>query len=122
MESGGGVKRVVVKEMGCAALEKLVGQIVVAQAGRGDFPVKHEAGERWYASELSFTKADPTATLASGDPDKMICKRGTPVLGTRLKTMRMCKTGAQWQAFEVDKEQARRDLNMGICRPGRDTC
>jgi hypothetical protein len=111
MEPGGTAKRIVVKDIGCAPLEKLVGQIVAAQAARGDFPVKHEAGERWYGSEIAFTKADPSATLASADPDKMICKRSQPVLGTRLKQMRMCKTSAEWKAYEMDREQARRDIS-----------
>jgi hypothetical protein len=111
MEPGGAAKRVVVKDLGCAPLEKLVGQIVVAQAARGDFPVKHDSGERWYGSEIAFTKSDPTTTMASADPDKMICKRSQPVLGTRLKQMRMCKTSAEWKAYEMDREQARRDIS-----------
>lgn len=122
LEPGGRAKRVVVRDIGCAPLEKLVGQIVVAQAARGDFPVSGQSAERWYGSEISFTKADPGATLASADPDKMICKKSQPVLGTRLKTMRMCKTSAEWQAYEVDRQQARGDMQKGICRSGGDAC
>jgi hypothetical protein len=122
MGQGGSLKRVVVKEMGCAPLEKLVGQIVAAQADRGDFPVKHSSGERWYASEINFAKLDPTQALASNDPDKMICKKQEPVLGTRLKFARMCKSAAEWKAYEADREQARRDLNNTVCRPGAGTC
>ncbi|HYJ28999.1 MAG TPA: hypothetical protein VEW25_01495, partial [Allosphingosinicella sp.] len=54
MEADGTPDTVVVHEAGCEALETLVGQIVLAQLGRGDFRPQHEAGERWYVSELGF--------------------------------------------------------------------
>jgi hypothetical protein len=111
MEQSGALKRVVVKDIGCAPLETLVGQMVTEQAQNGAFPVRHAAGERWYASEVNFTQADPDAMAASADPDKMICKKSEPVLGTRLKTRRICKTSAEWKAYDADREQFRRELN-----------
>ena len=115
MEDGGTLKRVVVKEIGCAPIETLIGQIVAARAARGDFPVKQGEGERWYASEVSFTKTDPSK-LASSDPNKMICRKSEPVLGSRLQMTRMCKTVADWKIFDADREQMRRDMsNAAAC-------
>ncbi len=112
MEGGGALKKVVVGEVGCPSLETLVGQVVVAQAGRGDFKPEHASGARWYTSELTFSKTEQQ--FSDADKDKVICKADQPLLGTRLKVVRTCKTAADWQAFENDREQLRRDLgNMG---------
>jgi hypothetical protein len=51
-----------------------------------------------------------------GDPDQMICRAAEPVLGSRIARRRICRTRAQWQAFEADRQQLRRDLqNAGSC-------
>lgn len=60
------------------------------------------------------TRIDSTV---GADPDQMICRRPEPRLGSRVATRRICRTRAQWQAFEQDRQQLRRDLqNSGACR------
>ena len=44
------------------------------------------------------------------DPDQMICRSPEPVLGSRVARRRICRTRAQWQAFEEDRAQMRRDI------------
>ena len=54
-----------------------------------------------------------TAPRAGGgrdDPDRMICRSPEPVLGSRVARRRICRTRAQWQAFEEDRQQLRRDI------------
>ena len=123
MDEEGEVQRVVVKEVGCVPLESLVGQIVLAQSDRGDFQVKHEAGERWYASDVYFTQGEPVRAAMVEDKDKVICKKeDQPMLGTRLKFRRTCKTAAQWQAYENDREQLRRDISNDAACAGASSC
>ncbi len=110
MENSGTLKKVVVGEIGCASLETLVGQVVVAQAGRGDFKAEHGSGEQWYTSELNFAMGEPLSALPEGEKDKVICKAGEPMLGSRVKRVRLCKTAAEWQAFNADRQQLRRDI------------
>ena len=53
---------------------------------------------------------------SDGDLDRMICRAPEPVLGSRVARRRICRTRAQWQAFEEDRQQLRRDLqNAGAC-------
>jgi len=120
MQSSGRAEKVVVGEIGCKPIELLVGQIVVAQAARGDFPAVQD--ERWYVSEVNFSLGEPTGILAAAEADKMICKRSKPQLGSRLKIVKQCMTAAQWKAFEGDREQLRRDLTNSVCRPGSAAC
>lgn len=118
----GSAKKVVVGDVGCAALEVLVGQVVVAQAERGDFRPQHQEGERWYASDLNFSLGEPEVASSIADKDKVICTRSEPELGSRLKFTRMCKTAAEWQAFEADRQQLRRDLGDAARCSGHSSC
>lgn len=122
MQEDGRAKKVVVAEIGCKPIELLVGQIVAAQAARGDFSTQPNAGEQWLVSDLNFALGEPTGLVASGEEDKVICKRGKPQLGSRLKIVKQCLTAAQWKAFEADRQQLRRDLTNGACRPGGNAC
>lgn len=117
MSADGKPQRIVVSEIGCAPIETLVGQIIIAQAERGDFQPRHESGDRWYSSDVYFAMGEPVAAAMIEDKDKVICKKDEqPMLGTRLKFRKTCKTAAQWQAYENDREQLRRDLrNSGAC-------
>ena len=117
MNTAGKPQRIVVAEVGCAPIETLVGQIIIAQSDRGDFRIQHNAGDRWYSSDVYFSMGEPVAAGKLGDKDKVICKKDEqPMLGTRLKFNKTCKTAAQWQAYENDREQLRRDLrNAGAC-------
>jgi hypothetical protein len=115
MKADGTPDNVVVHEAGCEALETLVGQIVLAQLARGDFRPQHQSGERWYVSELGFAlgvQAEAAATVISGDPDRVICREAQPEFGTRTRTVRTCRTAAQWAQFEADREQMRRDIGQ----------
>ena len=42
--------------------------------------------------------------------DQVICRASEPVLGSRLARRRICRTRAEWMAFEDDRRQLRRDL------------
>ena len=67
-------------------------------------------------SPPSGASARSNQTTTGGDPDQMICRRAEPVLGSRVATRRICRTRAQWQAFEEDRAQMRRDMqNAGAC-------
>ena len=108
MEPSGELKKVVVGEVGCASLETLAGQIVVSQASRGDFKIKHASGEQWYTSELYFAKGEPQTALS--DPDKVVCEQSQPVVGSRLQRRRVCMTKAEWQTYKQDRAQLGRDI------------
>jgi hypothetical protein len=52
------------------------------------------------------------------DPDQVICRAPHVILGSRVAQRRICKTRAEWRAFEEDRAQLRRDLqNSGRCPP-----
>ena len=53
---------------------------------------------------------------ATENPDQVVCRQSEPVLGSRVARRRICKTRAEWRAFEADRAQLRRDLqNAGAC-------
>lgn len=113
LDTSGTAKKVVVGEVGCAPLEVLVGQVVLAQAARKDFKVQHLEGDRWYVSELYFSQTEqttPMATSSMAEPDKVICQRAKPVPGSRVATQKICRTAAEWRAVEGDRQQVRRDM------------
>lgn len=116
LEADGTPNSVVVKEAGCVALETLVGQIVLAQLERGDFVPSHAEGDRWYVSEVAFALGveEQSVAISREDPDRMICRAPRPELGSRLRMVRECRTAAQWQAFEQDRQQLRRDIQEGV--------
>lgn len=116
MEADGTPNSVVVKESGCASLETLAGQIVVAQLERGDFVPTHREGERWYVSELAFAMGveEQATAIAMEDPGRMICREAAPELGSRLRMVRDCRTAAQWRTYAQDREQLRRDIADGV--------
>lgn len=106
---------VVVHEAGCESLERLVGQIVLAQLRRGYFQPQHREGERWYVSELCFPLGvqEDALALARDNPDRVICRQEQLALGSRLRRVRVCRTAVGWLQFEVDREQFRRDTHAG---------
>ncbi|HEX8643747.1 MAG TPA: hypothetical protein VF702_07515 [Allosphingosinicella sp.] len=61
------------------------------------------------------------ASPAVENPDQVICRAPAPVLGSRVARRRICRTRAEWRAFEVDRAQMRRDLNAGNCA-GASSC
>ena len=58
------------------------------------------------------TPAPPPAANArpAQNLDQVICRASEPVLGSRLARRRICRTRAEWMAFEDDRRQLRRDL------------
>jgi hypothetical protein len=57
--------------------------------------------------------ADATPTEATGEEhgrQQLIC-RSRPIPGSRIARQRVCKTREEWQLYEVDLEQSRRDIN-----------
>lgn len=119
LDSTGAATKVVVGDMGCQPLSMLVGQIVVAQAARGDFKAK--PGGEWYSSDVYFRMGEQKIGEAIANPNKVRCK-STPVLGSRLKFNRVCKTAAEWALHEKDMDQLGRDIrNAGACA-GNPSC
>ncbi len=120
MEPDGTPNSVVVRESGCADLETLVGQIILAQLERGDYVPSHAEGEQWYVSEVAFAlgvEADAVA-IARDDADRMICRAPRAELGSRVRMVRECRTAAQWVAHAQDREQLRRDIATTVrCDP-----
>lgn len=55
VEPGGKASRIVVSQMNCTGIERLVGEAVLARSDVGDFLPTGEARPRWYVSALNFT-------------------------------------------------------------------
>jgi hypothetical protein len=58
---------------------------------------------------------------ATENPDEMICRAPQPAIGSRVARRRVCRTRAEWRAFQADRAQAQRDLQAGNCAGAR-TC
>lgn len=108
----GEAKKVVVKDIGCAAIETWVGQIALQLARAGDFKAGHGEGERWYVSEASFTRLGEQETREVADLDKVVCREPKQKLGSRIAKERMCLTVAEWKIYDSDREQLRRDMRV----------
>ena len=59
---------------------------------------------------LAAMLSSPAETSApAADADKVVCK-SEPVLGSRLKTKKTCKTKAEWKAHAEAMAAQRRDM------------
>jgi|GEM_PF-1950209 len=58
---------------------------------------------------------EPARAGSDHDPDRVICRSSQPVVGSRVARQRICRTVAEWRAFDADRAQMRRDLNAGNC-------
>jgi hypothetical protein len=112
MQPTGSATKVVVKEMGCMPVERLVGEVASELSKHGDFKPKHQSGEQWYVGEVYFTRASEEAMRTMKDQDKVICRAEQDMLGSRVRKQRVCKTVAEWKVFTRDREQLRRDMTM----------
>ena len=56
------------------------------------------------------------------NPDQIICRAAEPKLGSRVARRRMCRTRAQWRAYEADRQQLQRDLNNNAGCGGHASC
>ncbi len=65
-----------------------------------------------YAMIAALASAQPAAPAAgsSNPSDNEITCRSRPVLGSRISRQRICKTRAEWRAYDTDLEQSRRDI------------
>ena len=52
----------------------------------------------------AMSTSEPSATV---DPDKIVCRAGAPVTGTRLGPKRECATQREW---DERRDQAQKDL------------
>src|SRR5690606_18292566 len=75
MDSSGKPEKVVVKDLGCSPIERLVGEIGSELANAGDFKVAHNSGSRWYVSEAYFTRLNEEDAREQEDETKVICKK-----------------------------------------------
>jgi len=58
VEPNGNVKRIIVKEMGCAGLNTVVGSTLADLAKRGKFRPTGETQPYWYGGRLSFAASE----------------------------------------------------------------
>ena len=54
--------------------------------------------------------APAAGTRPAVNLDEVICRAAEPVVGSRVARRRICRTRAEWQAFEADRAQLRRDI------------
>lgn len=108
----GQAERIVVKDIGCAPIESLVGQVAQQMSARGDFKSQSTVS-RWYVSEVYFAKGDSRMAAQDDDPDKVVCKKSEPVLGSRIARRKVCRTVAEWRVHEGDMATFRRELGRG---------
>ena len=110
LDAGGKPVKVVVKDIGCASIERLVGEIGSELANAGDFKIAHQSGERWYVSEAYFTRLSLEDTRQQDDLEKVVCKRDRPKINSRIAIVKSCRTVAEWNLYEKDREQFKRDF------------
>lgn len=110
MQASGEASRVVVKDIGCAPIETLVGQVGQLLGKAGGFKPAHQQGERWYVSEVHFALGGEEMARTEEDPNKVVCQAAKPRIGSRVAMNKVCRTVQEWKLFGVDREQYRRDL------------
>ncbi len=110
LDAAGKPEKVVVKDLGCAPIEQLVGEIGSELANAGDFKLQHSAGKRWYVTEAYFTRISEELAREQKDQDKVICKKDRPKTNSRISTVKTCRTVAEWALYDKDREQLKRDM------------
>ena len=74
------------------------------------------------ASGGQGTGQSETRRNSDDDMERVICRAPEPVLGSRVAQRRICRTRAQWIAFEHDRAQLRRDLQNSARCGGNPSC
>lgn len=71
------------------------------------------------AAESGAQPADAAPTLASNDPDEVICRYEPPPTGSRLGKRRICATRSEWDALADSAREETRLLQSGgkTCTP-----
>lgn len=110
LTEAGQAKKVVVKDIACPSLEKLVGQIGSQLATHGDFKVTHADGDRWYVSDVYFSRISEELAREEKDLDKVICKAARPKINSRVAMVKTCRTVAEWNMYDKDRDQFKRDF------------
>lgn len=110
MSPAGKPEKVVVKDLGCEPIERLVGEIGSELANAGDFKVAHNSGRQWYVSEAYFTRINEEDAREQEDQDKVICKKDRPKINSRIAMVKTCRTVAEWRLYDNDREQFKRDF------------
>lgn len=110
MEPNGTASKVVVKELGCAPIEVLVGQVANELIKAGDFRKNQTDVERWYVSEAYFTHGGEQLAGEINDDNRVICEDPRPRIGSRLAMTKVCRTASEWKIYEADREQMHRDM------------
>jgi len=110
MEPDGSASKVVVKELGCAPIETLVGQVANELIRAGDFKTSNSEGERWYVSEVYFAHGGQTLARETEDPNRVICEEPRAQIGSRIAQTKVCRTAEEWRVYDADRDQAKRDL------------
>jgi hypothetical protein len=110
LDPAGKAQKVVVKDISCPSMEKLVGQIGSQLATHGDFKVVHSEGERWYVSDVYFSRISEELARSEKDLDKVICKAERPKINSRVAMVKTCRTVAEWNIYDKDRDQFRRDF------------
>ena len=110
LDDSGKPQKVVVKDMGCQPIERLVGEIGSELANAGDFKIKPGGGNQWYVSEAYFTRLSQEDTFRQEDDDKVICKKDRPKINSRIAKVKSCRTVAEWRLYEKDMEQYKRNF------------
>ncbi len=110
MDASGKPERVVVKDLGCAPIERLVGEIGSELANAGDFKAARSGTRSWYVSEAYFTRLNEEDAREQVDDSKVICKQDRPKINSRIATVKTCKTVAEWRVYDKDRDQLKRDM------------
>ena len=110
LDPNGKPQKVVVKDMGCEPIERLVGEIGSELANAGDFKVKHTGGNQWYVSEAYFTRLSQEDAFRQEDENKVICKKDRPKINSRIAVVKSCRTVAEWRLYDKDMDQYKRNF------------
>ena len=110
--TGGAASRIVVKDLGCPAIETLVGTVANQLVKAGDFRGNEAAGERWYVSEIGFAHGGEALAQTMKDDDRVICEQARPKVGSRIAMAKVCRTAAEWRVYAGDRDQLQRDLTQ----------
>ena len=121
LDGTGAATKIVVHDVGCQQLSMLAAKVVVAQAARGDFKMEPGAAEQWFGSDVYFKMGEPSIGEAVKNPDKVSCK-SQPVVGSRLRTKRLCMTATQWAQYEKDRQELGRDIRRAGECAGHGSC
>ncbi|MFL6775456.1 MAG: hypothetical protein ACJ8FN_03590 [Sphingomicrobium sp.] len=108
----GAASKIVVKDLGCPAIETLVGQVVNELVKAGDFRNNTTGGEHWYVSEIGFARGGQALAQTMKDDDRIVCQEARPKIGSRIAKNSVCRTVAEWRAYGVDRDQLQRDLTQ----------